>query len=304
MWSEQRIALVLLRFQTAAMNYRHAFHAGNPADVIKHAALARILTYLMLKDTPFRMLDTHAGAGLYDLAGTNARRTGEADTGIERVLAAEAAGTIPAPALALLAPYLDTVKALRARSGARRYPGSPALGLALSRPQDRFLFCELNREERSKLDKAIGVDPRAKILNQDGWQALSAHLPPRERRGVVLVDPPFEEPGEFDRMRLGLRAAHARFATGIFLFWYPIKDLRALDAFRRDVAHLRIPKVLRVEMDFAQVRSLDILSGSGLIIVNPPFTLAEEMRTVLNALAPLLARDGQGRVRVSWLTAA
>ncbi len=288
------------------MNYRHAFHAGNPADVMKHAALARVLAYLGKKDAPYRVLDTHAGTGLYDLDGINARKTGEADAGIEAVLAAQDAGTLPAPAAALLAPYLDCVRSLR-EGGRKLYPGSPALALALSRPQDKFLFCELNKEERAKLEKRVGEDPRAegrvKILAQDGWQALAAHLPPRERRGVVLVDPPFEEPGEFQRMVAGLEAAHRRFATGIFMLWYPIKDLRAVDAFRRDVAHLGLPKTLRVELDFAQVRALDTLSGSGLIIVNPPFTLADELKTVLNALAPLLARDGAGRVRVSWLTA-
>ena len=280
------------------MNYRHAFHAGNPADVMKHAVLARILAYLGKKDAPYRVLDTHAGAGLYDLDGANAQRTLEAESGIEAVLAAQ----LPEQATALLAPYLDTVRAVRAE-GRRLYPGSPALALALSRPQDRFLFCELNKEERVKLEKRVGEDHRAKILPQDGWQALAAHLPPRERRGLVLVDPPFEEQGEFHRMVEGLKAAHTRFATGIFMLWYPIKDLRAVDAFRREVAQLQMPKTLRVEIDFAEVRSLDTLSGSGLIIVNPPFTLADEVRTMLAPLTPLLARDGKGRLRVSWLTA-
>lgn len=280
------------------MNYRHAFHAGNPADVMKHAALARVLAYLGRKDTPFRVLDTHAGAGIYDLDGASAQRTGEAEAGIEAVLAA----SLPEPAATLLAPYLDHVRALRA-GGRKLYPGSPALALALSRPQDRFLFCELHKEERAKLEKRVGEDARVKILAQDGWQALSAHLPPRERRGLVLVDPPFEEQGEFQRMVAGLEAAHRRFATGILMLWYPIKDLRAVDAFRRDVARLGLPKTLKVELDFATVRSTETLSGSGLIIVNPPFTLADELKTILNALAPLLARDGQGRARVGWLTA-
>lgn len=279
------------------MNYRHAFHAGNAADVMKHAALCRVLAHLARKDSPFRVIDTHAGAGLYDLSGANAQKTGEAEAGIERVLAAD----LPAPAAALLAPYLDAVRALRAQSAARLYPGSPALALALSRPQDRFLFCELHKEEKAKLEKRIGDDPRAKVLLQDGWQAVRAHLPPRERRGLLLIDPPFEEQGEFGRLVEALKAAHERFAHGIVMLWYPIKDLRAVDAFRRDVAQLRLPKTLRVELDFAEVRALDTLSGSGLIIVNPPFTLQDEMRTILSALSPLLARDGKGRSRVSWL---
>ncbi len=279
------------------MNYRHAFHAGNPADVMKHATLARVLAYLMRKDAPFRVLDTHSGAGLYDLAGANALRTGEADTGIETLLSAD----LPPAVAELLEPYLDTVRDLRS-DGSRRYPGSPALALALSRPQDRFLFCELHPEERVKLEKRLGDDHRAKVLQQDGYQALGAHLPPRERRGLVLVDPPFEEPGEFHRLVAGLEAAYRRFATGIIMLWYPIKDLQAVDQFRREVANLGLPKTLRVEMDFAEVRSRDTLSGSGLIVVNPPFTLADEMRTILTCISPLMARDGKGRVRVSWLT--
>ncbi len=279
------------------MNYRHAFHAGNAADVMKHAALARVLVHLAKKDTPFRVLDTHAGAGFYDLSGSSAQRTGEADAGIERVLAAD----LPAPAAALLAPYLDAVRLLRAQSGARLYPGSPALALALSRPQDRFIFCELHGEEKMKLDRRLGSDARAKVVLQDGWHAVRAHLPPRERRGLLLVDPPFEEPGEFARLTEALRAAHERFAHGMAMVWYPIKNLRAVDEFRRDVAKLGMPKTLKVELDFAEVRSQDSLSGSGLIIVNPPFTLADEMRTILSALAPILAHNGAGRSRVSWL---
>ncbi len=280
------------------MNYRHAFHAGNGADVVKHAALARILAYLARKDNGYRVLDTHAGAGLYDLDSESAQRTLEAEDGIEKVLAAD----LPEKAAVLLAPYLDAVRALRG-DGRRRYPGSPALALALGRAQDRFLFCELHKEERAKLEKRVGEDPRAKILAQDGWLALAANLPPRERRGLVLVDPPFEEQGEFHRLVQGLKTAHERFATGIFMLWYPIKDLAAVDAFRRDVARLGLPKTLRVEVDFAEVRRLDTLSGSGLIIVNPPFTLADEMRTILTAVTPLIARDGKGRTRISWLTA-
>lgn len=279
------------------MNYRHAFHAGNAADVMKHAALARVLVHLAKKDTPFRIIDTHAGAGIYDLSGASAQKTGEAEAGIERVLEAD----LPAPAAELLAPYLDTVRRMRAEGSARLYPGSPALALALSRPQDRFVFCELHKEEKAKLERRIGDDARAKVMVQDGWHAVKAHLPPRERRGLLLVDPPFEEQGEFGRLVEALEAAHERFAHGIAMIWYPIKDLRAVDAFRRDVARLRLPKTLKVELDFAEVRTLDSLSGSGLIIVNPPFTLQEEMRIILSALSPLLAHDGKGRSRVSWL---
>ncbi|WP_428030717.1 23S rRNA (adenine(2030)-N(6))-methyltransferase RlmJ [Ancylobacter sp.] len=288
------------------MNYRHAFHAGNFADVVKHVVLARILAYLGRKDAAYRVIDTHAGAGLYDLDGDEARRTGEWQGGIGAVLSARFT-----PGVAeLLAPWLDAVRAVNEAApddtalatGLRRYPGSPLIAQALARPQDRLLFCETQPDVRAVLEEAIGRDARAKVLATDGWQALSAYVPPKERRGVVLVDPPFEEPGEFHRLAQGLAEAHRRWSGGIYLLWYPIKDVRAVDSFRREVERAGIPKTLNIQLDLRAVRQADTMTGCGLIIVNPPFTLAEELRTVLGALAPVLSTDGSGRVRVGWLT--
>jgi len=293
------------------MNYRHAFHAGNFADVVKHVVLARILAYLGRKDAPYRVLDTHAGAGLYDLEGEEARRTGEWQGGIGAVLQAVGTpGSFTPEVAALLAPWLDAVRAVNppaaddaALAGAlRHYPGSPLLAQALTRPQDRLIFCETVAGVREALDDAVGRDARAKVLPVDGWQALHAYLPPKERRGLVLVDPPFEEPGEFRRMAQGLAEAHKRWSTGIYALWYPIKDVRAVDAFRREVEQARIPKTLNIQFDLRAVRQIDAMTGCGLVVVNPPFTLVDELRLALGALARVLATDGTGRLRIGWLT--
>lgn len=288
------------------MNYRHAFHAGNFADVVKHVVLARILAYLGHKDAAYRVIDTHAGAGLYDLTGDEARRTGEWEGGIGAVLRARFTPAVTE----LLAPWLDAVRAVNPpaaddaalAAALSRYPGSPLIAQALTRPQDRLLLCETQPGVRAALEESVGRDARAKVLATDGWQALSAYVPPKERRGVVLVDPPFEEPGEFHRLAQGLAEAHRRWAGGIYLLWYPIKDVRAVDAFRREIERAGIPKTLNIQFDLRAVRQADTMTGCGLIVVNPPFTLAEELRSVLGALAPVLATDGAGRVRVGWLT--
>lgn len=287
------------------MNYRHAFHAGNFADVVKHVVLARILAYLGRKDAPYRVIDTHAGAGLYDLQGDEARRTGEWEGGIGAVLRHSFAPDIAT----LLAPWLEAVRAVNApaqdaalAADLRHYPGSPLIAQALTRPQDRLLFCETVAGVRAALTESVGRDARAKVLATDAWQALHAYLPPKERRGLVLVDPPFEEPGEFHRLAEGLIEAHRRWSTGIYALWYPIKDVRAVDAFRREIERAGIPKTLSVQFDLRAVRQADTMTGCGMVIVNPPFTLAEELRTLLGALAPVLATDGTGRARVGWLT--
>ncbi len=279
------------------MNYRHAFHAGNFADVVKHIVLARILAYLGRKDAAYRVLDTHAGAGLYDLGGEEARRTGEWESGVGALIDA----TLPAEVEALIAPWRAAVAAVNPGGGLAHYPGSPLVAAQLARPQDRLLFCETVAGVREALSAAVKGDGRAKVLPTDGWQALAAYLPPKERRGLVLIDPPFEETGEFHRLAEGLIGAHRRWEGGVLVAWYPIKDIRAVDGFRREVTRAGIPKTLRIEFDLAETRQADRLSGAGLIVVNPPFTLAEEMRTILQAVGPLLATDGRGRSRVGWL---
>jgi 23S rRNA (adenine2030-N6)-methyltransferase len=285
------------------MNYRHAFHAGNFADVVKHAMLARIVAYLKEKPAAFRVIDTHAGAGSYDLGGAEASRTGEWRAGIGRLLAAKLA-----PAVAgLLAPYLDAVAAFNAGAtsgaavdGLKTYPGSPALVRHWLRAQDRLIVCEAEPAAARALAGRMRGDNRITSVSIDGYTALNAYVPPKERRGLALIDPPFEQPDEFERLAGALTAAHRKWPTGIYLIWYPLKDARATDGFARRLARSGIARILRAELSLAAARDAQKLAGSGLIAVNPPWTLEGELRQLLPALAEVFS-PGMGRARVDWL---
>lgn len=283
------------------MNYRHAFHAGNFADVVKHATLARIIAYLKEKPTAFWVIDTHAGRGQYDLAGPEASRTMEWQDGIGRLLSPTTARSIAAPARALLQPYLEAVAALNSGERLTVYPGSPALVRMWLRDQDRLTACELEPTAADALATAMRRDPRVTVVAIDGYVALNAYVPPKERRGLVLVDPPFEQPGEFERLTEGLARAHRKWPTGTYLFWYPLKDLRETDAFARRIARLGVPRILRAELTVSGGRATEGLTGSGLIVVNPPWTLEEDLRVLLPALKSVLARDAGGGMRLDWL---
>ncbi|MGH6727996.1 MAG: 23S rRNA (adenine(2030)-N(6))-methyltransferase RlmJ [Pseudolabrys sp.] len=279
------------------MNYRHAFHAGNFADVFKHAVLCRILHYLRGKPAPFRVIDTHAGAGLYDLAGPQASRGDEWHDGIERLLAARLA----APVVELLAPYLEVVGALNERGRLTVYPGSPALARAWLRPQDRLVACEIEPQAVAALRQNLRGDIRIKTLDIDGWTALGAYVPPKERRGLVLIDPPFEDEGDFFRLARGLAAAHRKWPTGLYALWYPIKDRGGPDALAKNLRRLGPAKILRVELNVAPLSDPTRLNGCGLILVNPPWTLEGELSVLLPALAGVLERGGKGGWRLDWL---
>ena len=277
------------------MNYRHAFHAGNFADVVKHATLARIIAYLKEKPAAFRVIDTHAGAGLYDLGGPEASRTGEWREGIGKLFDAA-----PAPAVrALLAPYLDAIASFNP-AGLAVYPGSPALVRAWLRTQDRLIACEREAGAAHALTANMRADGRVKAVAIDGYTALNAYVPPKERRGLVLVDPPFEQEDEFDRLGDALAAAHRKWPTGIYMLWYPIKDARATLAFSRRLARLGIPRILRAELERGGARDPLRLAGSGLILVNPPWRLEAELAVLLPALAQALGAGRDG-ARLEWL---
>lgn len=280
------------------MNYRHAYHAGNFADVVKHAVFARVLVHLREKPAAFRVIDTHAGAGSYDLTGLEAGKTGEWRDGIQRVLTASLA---PEPR-ALIAPYLDAVTAMNPDGRLTTYPGSPALAQALMRPQDRLVACELEPGAAAALARQLRGDARSKAVPLDGWTALTAFVPPKERRGLVLVDPPFEQPDEFSRLASGLEAAHRKWTTGTFLLWYPIKDAAEVAAFARKLARLNIAKTLRAELTVSNAPEATGLRGTGLIAVNPPWKLHDELKTVLPALSAVLTRDGTPVTSLTWLT--
>ena len=283
------------------MNYQHAFHAGNFADVHKHIVLTRVLEYLRQKPAPFRVVDTHAGAGRYDLLGPQAARSGEWRDGIERLFAAPrsgAAGTDSAQAL--VAPYLDIVAALNPGGTLRLYPGSPLIVKALLRRQDRLIACELEPSAAASLQVVLHGDDRAKALAIDGWMALFANIPPKERRGLIVIDPPYEEGVEFARLCDTLAQAHRKWASGLYLLWYPIKAREAPDALARRLRRLSVPKILRCELSIAPPRAEGALAGSGLIIVNPPFPLERELRVILPVLRRLLAP--MGAYRLDWLS--
>jgi len=278
------------------MNYRHAFHAGNFADVVKHATLARILTHLLAKPAAFRVIDTHAGAGLYDLRGEEASRSGEWHAGIERLLTA----TIAPAVQALLKPYLDVVAALNKAPPFATYPGSPALARALLRAQDRLVACELEPKAFAALAHNLARDRRIKTVALDGWVALNAYVPPPERRGVVVIDPPYEDVEEFLRLAQSLELAHRKWASGIYLLWYPIKGRQEPDALARSLKRSGIARVLRAELAVGATSAQGPLGGCGLIIINPPWTLADELSVLLPALAKALSSRNSNH-RLDWI---
>jgi 23S rRNA (adenine2030-N6)-methyltransferase len=281
------------------MNYRHAFHAGGFADVIKHIVLARILTYLQDKPAAFRVIDTHAGAGVYDLTGDEARRGGEWLTGVARVMQARFSETTAA----LVAPYLDIVRAFNPQRELEVYPGSPLIARALLRPQDRLTACELEPKARKNLIDALRRDTQARVVDLDGWLALPAFVPPNERRGLVLVDPPYEQKDEFERLAEGFAEAFAKWPTGSYMLWYPVKSRRATDSLARHVAQAvgagpSPGKCLRLEFSVAPQNAGTSLTSAGLLIVNPPWTLAGELRTILPELEKPLGQGGAGRYKL------
>jgi 23S rRNA (adenine2030-N6)-methyltransferase len=281
------------------MNYRHAFHAGSFADVIKHIVLVRILSYLQEKQAPFRVIDTHAGAGLYDLTSDEARRGGEWLTGIARLMQARfSEKTLP-----LLKPYLDIVRSFNPPAALDAYPGSPLIARALLRPQDRLTACEVEPKARKRLIEALRRDTQARVVDLDGWMALPAFVPPNERRGLVLIDPPFENKDEFERLAEGFTEAFGKWPTGSYLLWYPVKSRRATDSLARHVAEIAgagAPpgKCLRLEFSVAPQAAEPGLVSAGLLIVNPPWTLAGELRAILPELEKPLGRGGAGRFRL------
>jgi len=278
------------------VNYRHAFHAGNFADVFKHSVLARVLIHLGRKDTPFRVIDTHAGIGRYDLTRDEASRTGEWRAGIGRLTENPPSGA----AGELLAPYLDLMREGN-RGAIKSYPGSPAIAQGLCRAQDRMIFCELHPDDYASLRRNVGRDRRAKTAEIDGWTALKAYLPPKERRGVVLIDPAFEQPDEFGRLADGLQEACRRWASGIYLLWYPIKDREQVRLFERRIAGLQIPKILRAEFDVGGQPKNEALHACAIAIVNPPWPLEDELKTILPVLVRTLGNASGGKSRLDWL---
>jgi len=265
------------------MNYRHGYHAGNFADVVKHLAEIAMLTHLAKKDAPFAVIDSHAGRGLYDLDADEARKTGEAEAGIGKLRGLSGA------------PLLELYLALVSESGIGAYPGSPLIAAKMLRPQDRLAAIEKHPEETSALRQVLAPWRKARVEEGDGYGRLLALLPPPERRGLILIDPPFEAPDEFETAARTVREAFRKFATGIYLIWYPIKSEAAGNAFAGEVLASGAAKALKVEIAIAAPEGK--LGRAGLLLLNPPYLFDSEMSAALNLIAPKL----QAKTKIDWL---
>ncbi len=266
------------------MNYRHAFHAGNHADVLKHLALVLILERLRAKDTPFAVLDTHAGAGLYDLTSAAAQRSPEWRGGIGALWEW-------AEAPAEMAPFMTAVRACNGDGALRSYPGSPALIAAALRAQDRYMGCELHPEDARALKQRFAAQENVHVHARDGWEAIKALTPFPERRGLVLIDPPYEAEDDMARSAAAIKMLAQRFAHAVVLWWRPLKDSALLDAADDEIG----AAALRADFAVATVQKSGKLTASSLYVRNAPFGLEEILRAVLPALVQRLrVGDGAG----------
>jgi len=296
------------------MNYRHIYHAGNFADVFKHSVLSLIIAYLQRKPAAFRVIDTHAGAGLYDLGAEAAAKTAEWRRGLGRLLTAlvpgppeqaitayAAASFAAGSAGALLAPYMQALAAVNPQGGLRYYPGSPLLARLSLRRRDRLTAIELHRQDYDSLRRHFLGDYQSRILHLDGRLALKAQLPPKEKRGLVLVDPPFEREYEFSAAAAGLTQALRRFAHGVYMLWYPVKDRAKIARFIAMLPLSAAGTVLQAELLIRQAAPQPRLFGSGLVLVNPPYILSEQLQRLEPLLLRAFAEDDSACLRHNWL---
>jgi 23S rRNA (adenine2030-N6)-methyltransferase len=276
------------------MNYRHGYHAGNFADVLKHAILLACLEYLRQKPKPAAIVDTHAGAGQYDLTGEEAQKTGEWRDGIGRLLDAS---QIPP----IIQRYVSAITAVQPEGGQglTRYPGSPLLILQAMRPQDRLVAIELHPPTAEALAATLKGRPNARIQATNGYAALSRLIPPPERRGLVLIDPPFEAEDEFERLARLLTRTYERWPGGMFIAWYPAKDPRAVERFEAELANAAIPDLLVAGLTVKAPS--ERLAACNLMVINPPWTLHAALAEALPWLARTLAQGDGADHRLQWL---
>jgi len=277
----------------AMLSYQHEYHAGNHADVLKHAVFVRVLLALLQKDKPLRVFDAHAGSGLYDLGSREARRHAEHEGGIAKVLAAAA----PPPALAA---YLEAVRACNGGTGLRCYPGSPWLARSLLRPADQLVLMELHPRAIEALRHRYGRDPQVHVHARDCFEGLPALLPPPERRGLVLIDPPYEVKDDYARVVDLLAACHRRWPAGTYLLWYPLLRGQRGERLPARVAAQGIRRIYRLELE-VEGRGFAGMRGSGLLAVNPPYGLDAELEVLADWLWRVLAAAGRGGARAGWL---
>ena len=280
------------------MNYRHSFHAGNSADVVKHSLLIALVRALQLKESALTLIDTHAGCGLYDLYGEEAGRTGEATQGVLRAFA-DAAPLLDDYRVAIRA--VNAGQAVNVGDGPQLYPGSPQILAQLLRPQDFLILNEKHPEDVHALRTAMRGTPAA-VHERDAYELWLALLPPRTPRGVVVVDPPYEQTDERERITATLAAAMRKWAHGVTVIWYPLKDRAAHGRWKQQLRGLCIPKLLGVEHWLYDSDQPGLYNGAGLFIVNPPYAFTEGLPPLLEALRAALAPEGhRGELRAQWL---
>ena len=281
------------------MNYRHAFHAGNHGDVLKHVVLCRVLSYMVAKDKPMAVLDAHAGIGVYDLAGPEALKTGEWNDGVGRLLASD----LPEDVRLLLQPYLDVIGRLNEDGALRAYGGSPEIASQICRAGDRLYFNELHPDDHAALALRYGNDRRVRVSSVDALQVVKSALPFAEHRGVVIIDPPYEERGETEKVIRMISQGLKRMAHAAFVVWYPVTTEKFAASFLSAVHALGAPGMLHLQLRVRESHDATGLSGSGVIVINPPWTLHTECQAILPFLAKALGKGPWGGSTVEWLTA-
>ncbi|TKB51692.1 23S rRNA (adenine(2030)-N(6))-methyltransferase RlmJ [Ferrimonas aestuarii] len=275
------------------LSYRHSFHAGNHADVLKHTVQALIVESLKRKDKAFMIHDTHSGAGRYDLQSEHAEKTGEYVDGIARIWGEDCPKAMH--------PYLKVVKELNPSGNLRYYPGSPLVSGSLLREQDRMVLTELHPSDFPRLRQEFRGRRQVKLYQEDGYQRLKASLPPKERRGVVLIDPPYELKNEYKDLVKGVKEAVKRWATGTYAIWYPVVRRQEITTLERALERTGIRNILQIELNVEDDNMDWGMTGSGMIVINPPWTLEEQMQELLPWLTPKLAQSEQANFRLRWI---
>ncbi|WCG83050.1 23S rRNA (adenine(2030)-N(6))-methyltransferase RlmJ [Pectobacterium sp. A5351] len=276
------------------LSYRHSFHAGNHADVLKHTVQSLIITALKEKEKPFLYLDTHAGAGRYQLSGEHAERTGEYLDGIAKIWQRD---DIPAE----LDPYMQAVRTYNHNGQLRYYPGSPLIARQLLREQDKLHLTELHPSDFPLLRNEFQKDSRAKVLRDDGYQQLKSQLPPLSRRGFMLIDPPYELKTDYQAVVKGIQEGHKRFATGVFALWYPVVLRQHIKRMLKELEATGIRNILQIELAVLPDSDRYGMTASGMIVINPPWKLAAQMKSVLPWLHSVLVPEGTGHTLVEQI---
>ncbi len=277
------------------LSYRHSFHAGNHADVLKHTVQSLIIESLTEKEKAFLYLDTHSGAGRYQLTSAESEKTGEYLEGIARIWAASERPEI-------LTPYLDIVEKLNPDGELRYYPGSPLLAKELLRSQDQLIMTELHPSDYPRLVEEFARDRRAEVLKEDGFQQLKSKLPPTSRRGFVLIDPPYELKTDYEAVVSGIVEGYKRFATGIYAIWYPVVSRTQINNMVEALRETEIRKILQIELGVQPDSEERGMTASGMIVINPPWKLEAQAQAVMPWLYQTLVPENQGHTLIEWIT--